>query len=88
MRRRRSFFWGPSSGMVEPIAGVIGAALVVHMTLLLPFALSFAAGAMILVAVHELIPAAQAEGEGSPYLATMGIVLGFTVMMLLDVALG
>lgn len=86
--RRRSFFWGQSSGMVEPIAGVVGAALVVHMTLLLPFALSFAAGAMILVAVHELIPAAQAEGTASPYLATMGIVLGFTVMMLLDVALG
>ena len=86
--RKRCFFWGQSSGMVEPVAGVIGAALVVYVTPLLPFALSFAAGAMILVAVHELIPACQEKNGDGPYLATMGIVLGFTVMMLLDVALG
>ena len=86
--RRHSFLWGQASGMVEPIAGVLGAVLVVQMSLLLPFALSFAAGAMILVAVHELIPACQADSGDCPYLATMGIVAGFTVMMLLDVALG
>lgn len=86
--RRNSLFWGQLSGMVEPIAGVLGAWLVVYMESLLPFALSFAAGAMILVAVHELIPECQREPRTQPYGATMGIVLGFAVMMLLDVALG
>lgn len=86
--RRNSFLWGQASGMVEPIAGVIGAWLAVYMERVLPFALSFAAGAMILVAVHELIPECQREPRTQPYFATMGIVLGFAVMMLLDVALG
>lgn len=86
--RRRSLFWGQASGMVEPIAGVLGAWLSVYMERLLPFALSFAAGAMILVAVHELIPECQREPRTGSYGATAGIVLGFAAMMLLDVALG
>ncbi len=86
--RKRSFFLGQASGMVEPIAGVIGALLVVYMEIILPFALAFAAGAMILVAVHELIPECQGNQEKEPYSATMGIILGFAVMMLLDVMLG
>ncbi|MBQ9744567.1 MAG: ZIP family metal transporter [Clostridia bacterium] len=86
--RKRSFLLGQASGMVEPIAGVIGALLVVYIEAILPFALSFAAGAMILVAVHELIPECQKNQDEQPYLATMGIILGFAVMMLLDVMLG
>ena len=86
--RRNSFLYGQASGMVEPIAGVLGALLVVYMESVLPYALSFAAGAMILVAVHELIPECQRNRKAQPYLATMGIVLGFAVMMLLDVMLG
>ena len=86
--RKRSFLLGQASGMVEPIAGVIGALLVVYVEAILPFALSFAAGAMILVAVHELIPECQKNQDEQPYFATMGIILGFTVMMLLDVMLG
>lgn len=86
--RTKSFLLGQASGLVEPIAGVIGAVLVVYMEAVLPFALSFAAGAMILVAVHELIPECQKDQETQPYFATMGIVSGFAVMMLLDVMLG
>lgn len=86
--RRKSFLWGQASGMVEPVAGVIGALLVVYVEAILPYALSFAAGAMILVAVHELIPECQRNQKIHPYFATMGIVLGFAVMMLLDVMLG
>lgn len=86
--RRRSFLVGQASGMVEPIAGVLGAATVVHMTAILPFALAFAAGTMILVAVHELIPECQQNQDANPYFATMGIVCGFVLMMVLDVALG
>ncbi len=85
---KKSFFLGQASGMVEPIAGVVGALLVVYVEAILPYALSFAAGAMILVAVHELIPECQKNQETKPYSATMGIVLGFAVMMLLDVMLG
>ena len=86
--RKKSFFCGQASGMVEPIAGVIGASLAVHVEAILPYALAFAAGAMVLVAVHELIPECQKNQEEQPYFATMGIVLGFATMMLLDVALG
>ena len=85
---KRSFLLGQASGMVEPIAGVVGALLVVYVEAILPYALSFAAGAMILVAVHELIPECQQDQREQPYSATMGIVLGFAVMMLLDVMLG
>ena len=85
--RRRSLLFGQASGMVEPIAGVIGALLVVYVKVIMPYALSFAAGAMILVAVHELIPECQ-ENKGGEYSATAGIILGFAAMMLLDVMLG
>ncbi len=88
MSRFKSFMIGQASGIVEPIAGVVGAALVVSVESILPFALSFAAGAMILVAVHELIPECQQNQAKNPYTATMGIVTGFAVMMLLDVMLG
>ena len=86
--RKKSFFCGQASGMVEPIAGVLGATLVVYVEAILPYALAFAAGAMILVAVHELIPECQKNQSEQPYFATMGILLGFALMMLLDVALG
>ena len=86
--RKKSFLLGQASGMVEPIAGVTGALLVVYVEAMLPYALSFAAGAMILVAVHELIPECQRNQKSQPYSATMGIILGFAVMMLLDVMLG
>lgn len=86
--RGRSFFWGQASGMVEPLAGVLGAVMVVYMETILPFALAFAAGTMILVAVHELIPECQQNQDDTPYFSTMGIVFGFALMMALDVALG
>jgi len=86
--RKKSFFIGQASGMVEPIAGGMGAWLVVYVEDFLPYALSFAAGAMILVAVHELIPECQHSRQTQPYFATMGIILGFAAMMLLDVMLG
>lgn len=86
--RRKSFLIGQASGMVEPIAGVIGALLVTRMVTILPYALAFAAGAMILVAVHELIPECRRNEPTQPYIATMGIVSGFALMMLLDVMLG
>ena len=84
--RRRSFWYGQLSGMVEPVAGVIGAAAVVVAQPLLPYALSFAAGAMIFVVVEEVIPESQRAGHND--LATFGVMGGFAVMMFLDVALG
>jgi ZIP family zinc transporter len=82
----RCFGWGQFSGMVEPIAAVIGAATVLLVRPLLPYALSFAAGAMIFVVAEELIPESQEAGNVD--LATGGVMLGFAVMMTLDVALG
>ncbi len=82
----KSFWYGQLSAVVEPIAGVIGAAAVIVMRPLLPYALSFAAGAMIFVVVEEVIPESQRGGNTD--LATMGAMVGFAVMMLLDVALG
>lgn len=84
--RTKSFVYGQFSGMVEPIAGVLGALLVTVMTTILPYALSFAAGAMIFVVVEELIPESQL-GKNTD-IATLGTMLGFAVMMFLDVALG
>lgn len=86
--RKKCFLFGQASAMVEPIAGVLGAMLVVYVESILPYALSFAAGAMILVAVHELIPECQKNQQAQPYFATTGIILGFSTMMLLDVMLG
>jgi ZIP family zinc transporter len=87
MSRRKSFFMGQASGIVEPIAGVLGAAFVLHMQGFLPYALCFAAGAMIFVVVEELIPESQ-RNEANIDLVTMATMVGFAVMMLLDVALG
>ncbi len=84
--RRKAFFYGQLSALVEPIAGVLGAYLVVSVTPVLPYALSFAAGAMIFVVVEELIPESQTGNETD--LSTIGAMIGFAVMMLLDVALG
>ena len=86
LSRTKSFLYGQASGIVEPIAGMIGAASVLLIRPLLPYALSFAAGAMIYVVVEELIPEAH-NGEHSD-VVTMGAMLGFAVMMMLDVALG
>lgn len=86
LSRFKSFWYGQLSGVVEPIAGVIGAAAVLLMKPILPYALSFAAGAMIYVVVEELIPESQLESNSD--VATTGAMLGFAVMMLLDVALG
>ena len=72
--------------MVEPISGILGALIVIVFEPLLPYALAFAAGAMIYVVVDDIIPEAQAEGNGR--LASAGSILGFTVMMCLDVGLG
>jgi ZIP family zinc transporter len=82
----KSFWFGQLSGMVEPVAAVLGAWAVLSMQALLPYALAFAAGAMIFVVGEELIPESQAQGNG--HLATAGLLLGFTIMMILDVALG
>lgn len=86
MSRWKSFLYGQASGMVEPVAGVLGAALVLIIRPLLPYALAFAAGAMIYVVVEEIIPEAQQEED--THAATFGAMLGFALMMLLDVALG
>ncbi len=86
--RMKCFLIGQATALVEPISGVIGAALVIHIQTMLPYALAFAAGAMVLVAVHELIPQCQEGREEGSFAPTLGIMGGFAVMMLLDVALG
>lgn len=86
LSRTKSFLYGQASGIVEPIAGVIGAIAVIGMKSILPYALSFAAGAMIYVVVEELIPESQLERKSD--IATIGAMVGFAVMMFLDVALG
>lgn len=84
--RSKAFWYGQLSGAVEPLAGVLGAFLVVFIKPLLPYALAFAAGAMIFVVIEELIPESQRGDETD--LSTIGAMLGFAVMMFLDVALG
>ncbi len=86
MSRLKSFWYGQLSAMVEPIAAVAGAALVSYAAPVLPYALSFAAGAMVYVVVEELIP--EAERGGNVDLATLCLMCGFVTMMVLDVALG
>ncbi|MCD6347273.1 MAG: ZIP family metal transporter [Bacteroidales bacterium] len=85
LSRLKAFNYGQLSGVVEPIAGVIGAYLVLTITPLLPYALSFAAGAMIFVVVEELIPESQTGNETD--LSTIGAMFGFATMMFLDVAM-
>ena len=86
LSRRKSFWYGQLSGVVEPIGGVIGAAGVLMMRPLLPYALSFAAGAMIYVVAEELIPASKRERDSD--IPTIGVMIGFAIMMSLDVILG
>ena len=84
--RFKSWQWGQLSAIVEPIFAVIGAAIVIAIYPILPYALAFAAGAMIFIVVEEVIPESQSGGNTD--IATMGLILGFVVMMALDVALG
>lgn len=86
LSRLKAFLFGQASAIVEPIAAVIGAAAVVSMRGMLPYALAFAAGAMIYVVVEELIP--ESQRDESTDIATIGAMGGFAIMMLLDVALG
>ena len=84
--RLKSWKWGQLSAIVEPIFAMIGAATVIYALPILPYALAFAAGAMIFIVVEEVIPESQSGGHTD--LATMGLIAGFIVMMILDVALG
>ena len=83
--KTKSFFYGAMSGIVEPIAGVIGAVLAVSIAKMMPFMLAFAAGAMIYVVIEELVPEAWNEHSNA---GTLAALLGFVLMMILDVALG
>ena len=84
--RLKAFYWGSMSAIVEPIGAVLGAVAVMTMTAILPYALSFAAGAMIFVVVEELIP--DSQNNGNTDVATLGLMVGFVLMMILDIALG
>ncbi|KJQ60364.1 ZIP zinc transporter family protein [Streptococcus cristatus] len=84
--RLKAFYWGSMSAIVEPVGAVLGAVAVMAITAILPYALSFAAGAMIFVVVEELIPDSQTNGNTD--VATLGLMVGFVLMMVLDVALG
>ncbi|MEX0722236.1 MAG: ZIP family metal transporter [Gracilimonas sp.] len=86
LSRWKSFNYGQMSGIVEPVSAIIGAAAVIFIEPMLPYALAFAAGAMIYVVIEELIPESQLHGNTD--LATLGVMGGFVVMMVLDVALG
>ncbi len=85
MSRGKALWYGQLSGIVEPMAGVLGAWLVLSSRAVLPYALAFAAGAMIFVVAEELIP--ESQREGNVHFATGGVILGFAIMMTLDVAL-
>ncbi len=84
LSRAQSFWYGQLSGVVEPVAGVIGAAAVLSIQSVLPYALSFAAGAMMFVVIEELIP--ESQRDRNTHIATAGSMIGFSVMMILDVA--
>lgn len=86
MHRGKAFFYGQLSGAVEPLAAVLGCLLAVHVQSVLPFALAFAAGAMVVVVIAELVPESQRSLR--PGLMSLATLLGFAVMMMLDVALG
>lgn len=83
---KKSFFWGQFSGLLEPISGVLGALLVIKIQVMLPFLLAFAAGAMIYVVVQELIPESQTNAKKD--LMALFTLIGFSIMMILDVSLG
>ena len=83
--RKKAFFWGQLSGIVEPIAGVVGALLSLRIRMLLPFLLSFAAGAMIYVVIQELIP--ESQSNDNKVLITLSSIIGFIIMMILDISL-
>ena len=85
LSRKKAFFWGQLSGIVEPISGVLGALLVLKIRFLLPYLLAFAAGAMIYVVVQELIPESQTNKKKD--LMALFTLIGFSVMMILDVSL-
>ncbi|MBL4578415.1 MAG: ZIP family metal transporter [Flavobacteriales bacterium] len=84
--RFKSFWYGQLSAVVEPVAGVIGAAAVIYAQPILPYALAFAAGAMVYIVIEEVIPESQRDKYTD--ISTLGFIFGFTVMMILDVALG
>lgn len=86
MGKGKSFMYGQSSALVEPVSAVIGAVAVEFFTPVLPYALAFAAGAMVFVVIEEVVPETQ-QGNNSD-IATLGFIAGFIVMMVLDVALG
>jgi ZIP family zinc transporter len=85
MSRARAFFYGQLSAVIEPVAGVIGAALALAVAAILPYAMGFAAGAMLFVVVEELLP--ETERSGNTDVATLGFIGGFTLMMVLDTGL-
>ena len=85
MSRKKSFLYGQASALVEPVAAVLGAVAVSFFTPILPYALAFAAGAMIFVVIEEVIPETQQDKNTD--IATLGFILGFVIMMSLDVAL-
>ena len=86
MSRRRAFFFGQFSGLVEPAAAILGCLLAVHVQSALPFALAFAAGAMVVVVISELVP--ESQRSQCPILMSLATLAGFALMMILDVALG
>ncbi len=86
MSKLKSFYYGQLSAVVEPIAGIVGAAAVLYINPILPYALGFAAGAMIFVVIEELVPESQRWGNTD--LATSGTILGFLFMMILDIQFG
>lgn len=81
-----AFFWGQLSGMFEPLAGIAGCWLATEAHFILPYALAFAAGAMVFVVVDDIIPEVQTHGNSK--LASWSVIIGFCVMMTLDVVLG
>lgn len=86
LSKTKSFMYGQASALVEPVAAVVGALAVIYMRPLLPYALAFAAGAMIFVTVEEIIP--ESQNNSFSDISTAGAMIGFTIMMILDVALG
>lgn len=85
-RRRTAVLLGVATGLVEPVGAVLGAMAIAHSTLLLPWGLGFAAGAMLFIISHEIIP--ESHRQGHEALATAGLMVGFVLMMMLDTALG